>query len=310
MQAGAMITTSQGRPAALLLAALLAGFAFAARAQAPEPARPDMEAAKPAETIDLEVAKDDAAMDDDILKDVDVSKLDWSQLDTKASPLTDRPASKAQARAAAPDVTWSARSNPNGSSAVAVKQSLSPFWDTRIGADMTVARPPTTMSELLSEKISNGGSLPQSSGTAWAAITAPGAGLLWDKTAVEARLDPGQDQGRLGTSLSKSLPLDERYSLTLQNAYNWIQQGTVPGPGLAARPLRSYETEQSAKLSITDTGTSLIAGQSLSSGDDRWLRRFGAEQKLSDDISISASIGETSQGTVNKSVSAGFKRSW
>ena len=61
----------------------------------------------------------------------------------------------------------------------------------RVGADMTVTRQPTTMSELLAEKAANGGSLPQSSGTAWAAVTAPGAGSIWDKTAVEARVDPG-----------------------------------------------------------------------------------------------------------------------
>ena len=99
---------------------------------------------------------------------------------------------------------------PNGA-AVTVKQAVSPFWDTRIGADMTVARQPSalTMSELLSEKLANGGSVPQSSGAAWAAITAPGVGSVWDRTAVEARVDPSQEQSKLGTSLSKSLPLNE-----------------------------------------------------------------------------------------------------
>ena len=56
---------------------------------------------------------------------------------------------------------------------------------------------------MLSEKLANGGSLPQSSGTAWAAITAPGVGSIWDKTAVEARLDPSQEQSKLGTSLEQ-----------------------------------------------------------------------------------------------------------
>ena len=130
---------------------------------------------------------------------------------------------------------------PNGTSAVSVKQSISPFWDTRIGADMTVARQGTaTTSELLSEKLANGGSLPQSSGTAWAAITAPGVGSIWDQTAVEARVDPGSEQSRLGTSLSKSLPLGEQYSVTLKNDYNLIQQGIVPVPGIISHPARSY----------------------------------------------------------------------
>jgi hypothetical protein len=98
--------------------------------------------------------------------------------------------------------------------------------------------------------------------------------------------------------------------LTLQNGYNVIQQGIVPVPGIPGRPVRNYETDQSARLSITDTGTSFIAGQTLSSADDRWLRKIGAEQKLFGDISISGSIGETALGTSNKSLTAGFKRSW
>ncbi len=187
---------------------------------------------------------------------------------------------------------------------------INPFWDTRIGADMTVAREPTTMSELVAEKAANGGAAPQSGGTAWAAITAPGAGSIWDKTAIEARVDPAQEQSKLGTSISKSVPLSEQYSLTLQNGYNMTQQGIVPLPGVAARPTRNYETEQSAKLNIEDTGTSITAGQTLSSGEDRWLRKFGAEQKLSDGVSVSGSIGETAQGTTTKSFTAGFKRSW
>ena len=120
------------------------------------------------------------------------------------------------------------------------------------------------------------------------AITAPGAGSIWDKTAIEARVDPGQDNSKLGTSITKSLPLSGQYSLSLQNGYNVIQQGIVPVPGMAARPLRNYQTEQSAKLSIADTGTSLIAGQTLSTADDKWLRKIGAEQKLFDGVSVSA----------------------
>ena len=103
---------------------------------------------------------------------------------------------------------------------------------------MTVVGPPQTLTsaDLLRQKISGDGQPSQSSGTAWAAITAPGVGSIWDKTAIEARVDPAQEQSKLGTSLSKSLPLGEQYSLTLQNGYNVIQQGIVPVPGIAAHP--------------------------------------------------------------------------
>ncbi|WP_454616946.1 hypothetical protein [Bradyrhizobium cenepequi] len=261
-----------------------------------------------------EAAPEPEANDADVLKDVDVDKLDWSLLSADASPsdtvLTPKKAATPK-KADGSGAAWSENNNPNGTSAVSVKQSISPFWDARIGADMTVARQGTlTNSELLSERLANGGSLPQSSGTAWAAMTAPGVASIWDKTSVEARVDPGSDQTRFGTSISKSLPLADQYSLTLQNGYNLIQQGMVPVPGIVSHPSRSYEADQSARLSINDSGTSFIAGQTLATGEDRWLHRIGAEQKLFDGVTISGSIGETAQGPANKSLTAGFKRSW
>jgi len=240
--------------------------------------------------------------------------LDWSQLNVDASTLSlAQPKGRAAAKSTdGGDLSWSSNARGNGSSAVTVKQSLTPFWDTRIGADMTVVNPPSnsTSADVLRQKFAPDAPPSQSSGTAWAAATAPGIGSIWDKTSIEARVDPGQEQGRLGTSLTKSLPLSEQYSLTLQNGYNLIQQGVVPVPGIVSHPSRTYQTDQSARLSITDTGTSLVAGQTLSSTEDKWLRKFGAEQKLFDGVTVSGSIGETSSGATSKSISAGFRKSW
>jgi hypothetical protein len=287
--------------AGLLILAASAGLTPVAHAQA----------VPQAEEADATAMETEAATDPD---DADIKDLeiDWSQLNVDASTLMANPASKAPVgsrKGTASETTWSSQDKTNGA-AVSVKQPISPFWDTRIGADMTVTRQPSTMSELLSEKIANGGSEPQSSGTAWAAVTAPGVATIWDKTSIEARVDPAQDQSKLGTSLSKSLSLSQQYSLTLQNGYNVIQQGFVPAPGMAGHATRNYETEQSAKLSITDTGTSFSAGQTLSSTDDKWLRKIGAEQKLFGGVSLSGSISETPLGTASKSISAGFKQSW
>jgi hypothetical protein len=92
--------------------------------------------------------------DVDIMKDIDVSKLDWSLLNVDASTLTGpAPKGSGSSKAAGSvDTAWSANEKANGTSAVSVKQSITPFWDMRIGADMTVARQGTaTTSELLSE---------------------------------------------------------------------------------------------------------------------------------------------------------------
>jgi hypothetical protein len=84
----------------------------------------------------------------------------------------------------------------------------------------------------------------------------------------------------------------------------------VTGPGINARPNRNYDTEQSAKVSNSDTGTSLTAGQTLSTSDDKWLRKIGAEQKVFGGVTVSGSVGETPQGTTSKSISAGYKSNW
>jgi hypothetical protein len=271
----------------------------------PWPETPDPQ---PQEMTDPPVTEDRTAT---TAEDADIADLDidWSLLDVDAStlmmakPVRLHPTSSA---ASAIETTWSSQEKAFGS-AVSVKQPISPFWDARVGADMTVVRQPATLAELLAEKASNGGNEPQSSGTAWASVTAPGVAAIWDKTMVEARVDPSQDQGRLGTSLSKSLTLSEQYSLTIQNGYN-MTEGLAPTAGPAGRT--TYATEQSAKLGITDSGTSFSAAQTLSTTDDRWLRKIGAEQKIVGGFNISGSIAETPLGIANKSVSAGFKQSW
>lgn len=302
-------TTGFGWTRLPLAAAFIFGSVLTVSAQIIPPFSPVPTATAPDE--ETEAAETADVNDPDVLKGIDVDKLDWGQLAIDAGTLNDTIAAKKRAKAATNNgMNWSTNANSNGSSAVTVKQSVSSFWDARIGADMTVAKEPTTMSELLAQKAANGGNLPQSSGSAWAAATAPGAGLVWDKTAVEARVDPGAEQSKLGASLTKSLPLSNDTSLTLQNGYSVNQQGTTALPGVGGHITRNYETDQSAKVTITDTGTSIIAGQTMSTTDDKWLRKFGAEQKLFDNVTVSGSVGETSQGAINKSLTAGFKKSW
>jgi len=286
----------------VLAAAFILGSVLTVSAQIipPTAAAPDEEAA---DAPDIN--------DPDVLRGIDVDKLDWGQLAIDAGTLNDIIAAKKRAQAVGKEaLNWSSNPNANGSSAVTVKQSVSSFWDTLVGADMIVAKEPTTMSELLAQKAANGGSLPQSSGSAWAAATAPGAGSIWDKTAVEARVDPGAEQSKIGASLTKSVPLSNDTSLTLQNGYSVNEQGTSALPGVGGHITRNYETDQSARVTITDTGTSITAGQTLSTTDDRWLRKVGAEQKLFDNVTVSGSVGETSQGAIDKSLTAGFKKHW
>lgn len=245
---------------------------------------------------------------------VEPADIDWSVLNSDPRSLYEKPSAVRRTSAVKPiedPWSWTRSDKPDGSSAVAIKQPITPFWDTRVGADLNVTtKMPMTSSEVLAEKIAHNNQISQSSGSAWAAMTAPGVGSIWDKTAIEARTDPSQEQSKFGTSLTKSLPFGgDQYALTLQQGYNVTQQTLVPLFGLGASS-RIYEIDQSAKLGIAETGTSFIAGQTHSSADDKWLRRIGAEQKLFGGVTVTGSISETPDGIANRSLSAGFKTRW
>jgi hypothetical protein len=249
-------------------------------------------------------ASDQAAIPDDI---------DWSLLNTEVGPLPGKTpkARNAAGKSADSHADWKYASHDDGSSAVSVKRSLFPFWDTKVGVDMTVASSPATTSyEALNRKLEGLDPYARSSGSAWAGMTAPGVGTIWDKTTIEARINPSTDQTTFGTAISKSLPFGgDQYSLSMQSGYNFTQQGHTALAGLTGGT-SNLAIDNSAKLNFPGTGTSLIAGQTLSTTDDRWLGHVGAEQKLFGGVSITGSISETAEGYAERSLKAGYKYRW
>jgi hypothetical protein len=245
------------------------------------------------------------------------SENDWSQLDVDGFALM----KEAQGRHPRPPSqttpgvghTWTSHESPDGSEILTARRSVSPLWNMQVGTELIVMRqpPPPPAWDQAADRLALNGPSPQSSAQAWAAVTAPGVGAIWDKTAIEARIDPARDQTKLDTSLSKSLPLGEGgYALTLRNGYNLVQHSALPIFGLRGDPVRSYTTDQSARLSVADTGASLVAGQSWSSTDDKWLHNIGAEQKLFGGVSVTGSISQTPVGPLDASLTAAFKRNW
>lgn len=242
---------------------------------------------------------------------VSPDEIDWSELDKTSPDLPKKSPSAPKPRAANQGASWSRNDRPDGSAAVGVKSALTPFWDTQIGADFSVAKSPTqSLSELPPETILNGNKQQSSTGSAWASVTAPGVPYLWDKTSIEARVDPSADQSKLGTTLSKSLPIwSDRFSLTLLQGYRLTEQTPLP-IGTATSSNKTVEIERAAKFNIGETGTSLLAGQTLSTADDRWLGKVGAEQKVFGDVSVSGTVSQTATGPLDKRLTAGFKKTW
>ncbi len=121
---------------------------------------------------------------------------------------------------------WDRTDKDDGTSAMTVKQSVLPFADAKVGADLNVAnQTPGTSSDALNGKLT--GESYQSTGSAWANMTTPGLGNIWDKTTVEARVDPTQEQSRVNTAISKTVPIGQQYAITAQTGYN-VVQSAVP----------------------------------------------------------------------------------
>jgi hypothetical protein len=150
----------------------------------------------------------------------------------------------------------------------------------------------------------------RTSGAAWATLTAPTPEWGWDKAALATRVDP-QQQGSLGVTLSRSLPLDDgTVSMTWQGGYA-VSQALGPGVAAAAGTPQAVSTDQAVRFTILPADTTVSVGAAISSSDDKWTRSLSAEQKLfGGPISVTGAVSEHAAGDISKSVKAAFKRTW
>jgi hypothetical protein len=233
----------------------------------------------------------------------DAPEIDWSRLNIDAlSLMREAPSSGNALRLpGSSDVAnWNRSENKNGSANVALKQSWSSGIATNVGVDRVGSQqgwaPPGT-------------SQTPAGGAAWASAALPRFGLI-DQTTLDARLDPDGDQRKFGARFEKSVPLNQQFSVTLQNGFGVSQPlapQTITG---AAPPAQVFDSEQLAKLNVLNSGTSLFAGSKQSSADDRRLNSFGAEQNLLGGMSVSGAVSENPTGGHDRSLTARFRRTW
>ena len=217
--------------------------------------------------------------------------------------------------------------NADGSVALTIGRRLPTEWEAKIGTDLRLAEP---VSAVPSENLLQGTTPRQSTGAVWGNITMPGLPTLgWDKTLLEARIDAGKDEGKLGATLSRSVPIDDNLSLTLQNTYS-VTHSIAPalsdsGVPTAVVPLTTsapasassnadasaiWAAGQTLRLNIAPSGTALSAGAATSSADEQWHNKLSLEQTLFGPLKVTASIEDSGTATSKQSVVAGFKRSW
>lgn len=209
----------------------------------------------------------------------------------------------------APESSFASRTDrQDGSTAVTVGRRLPTEWETKIGVDLGLAADPATTYRI---DPPTGSVTTAGSGAAWANLKIPGFNtpLTWDQAQIDARVDPTTEQSQLGTRFSRSLPIGESLSVTLQNGYA-VTQSFPTGPE-APTSTEIWSTDHSVRVTLSDSGTSFTAGETLNSLDDKWLRSLSAEQKMfGGPVSLTGTASETLNGEIAKSVTARFRRTW
>lgn len=205
--------------------------------------------------------------------------------------------------------------NPDGSGTVVVKQALPIDWDAKVGADLGLAgNNPVSyqpLAPLDAPSRRDGG------GAAWASIG------LTDAATVDARVDPTNDQSRLAGTLQHSMPVGSSLSLTLQNSLSVTETFGGQGPtGPAGLPMMTlpqdsggtasqvFGNQKTVKFNVLPTGTTLSADFASYSTDPVTHKSLSAEQKLLGPLSVTTSVTDVGETTVNKSISARFKLNW
>ena len=198
-----------------------------------------------------------------------------------------------------PDTIGNRNEKADGSISVSAGQRLPIDWDTKIGVDVAA---PAQLPDAFAGQA-------QDRGSGWANVAVPAAQLGLDKATIDARIDPNADQGRLSTALSRSVPIGDGMSVTLQNGYAVTQ--SLANPNGVGTPAAHVLSGDGAVRLEFPTATALSAGARMSSSDERLLPSVSAEQKLFDSpLSVTGSISQRPTGETDRSIMAGFKKSW
>ena len=203
---------------------------------------------------------------------------------------------------------------PDGSRTLVVKQPLAADWDAKVGADLKLAAPASDGYRPSKPLPATAGR--QDSGAAWASVGLP------DVASLDARVDPANDQGKLGTTIKQSIPVGGKFSVTLQDSYSVTESFGPPAtppsdlPLMAAPPLASipptqvWGSQKAVKFDILPTGTSFGVGLTTANNDPVTHNTLSAGQKLYGPLHLATAVTDVGQLHSNKSITASLKLNW
>jgi hypothetical protein len=204
---------------------------------------------------------------------------------------------------------------PDGSGTVILRKPLATEWDANIGADLGLAA--TSPGGYGRDNPLGVTRNDRNSGAAWASV---GVSRF---ASVDARIDPNNEQGRIGTTFKHSLPVGDRFAVSVQSrtsvtetlgqpqaATSEIPLRVAPSNDPAAPVPRVWGNENIAKLDILPTGTTLGAGITTISTDPVTHNQISAEQKIYGPLGVTTAVTDFGRPSESKSVNARFKLTW
>jgi hypothetical protein len=204
---------------------------------------------------------------------------------------------------------------PDGSSVVFLKQPLPTDWDAKLGADLGLAS--NAAASYQPDQVLPAWRDGRNSGAAWASL-----GVLPNLATVDARVDPTNDRGKLGTTFKHAVPLGGKFAVTLQNSSSVTETFSpatstssdlplMAAPIVTAAPTPEiWNNEMAAKFDILPTGTAFGAKVASNSTDPVSHNTLSADQKIYGALHMTTAVTDLGQTTSSKSVTAGFKLNW
>ncbi|MEW6257734.1 MAG: hypothetical protein AB1592_17400 [Pseudomonadota bacterium] len=182
----------------------------------------------------------------------------------------------------------------DGSAAVTAAGAVREWRGAEFGVDMSLAARPNGPVPSASSGPQDG-----AGAAAWARAPLPGV-AGWQQSTVDVRVDPLQEQSRVGTTFSREVAVTQDVSARLNDSY--AVTSTINGT-------QQWETGKSVSVDMKSTGTSVSVGTATRSGEQAWLPSVSATQQVLGPLSVTTSVADTGEN-LNKSISAGFRRTW
>lgn len=201
----------------------------------------------------------------------------------------------------APHAVWEGGRQADGTAHYSVNKSFNPEWGLRAGASLNVAGDEVS--------VYRPGGLPagavpgETQGGLWAAAAVPHVAN------VEVRVDPGLTQNKFGADLQRTVPIGEKYSVTLQNKVA-VTDTTGLVPPVAGTPAQVWDSERRIRFNVKDTGTSIAAGATYSTVDGVTHHDFSADQRIYGPLHVNGGITDPGRDTASQRIGASVKLNW